>query len=156
MSSGISHLDEVSIEHLRASIRAADLSCLTQVEANLARIDALDRNGPRIVSTDHGALLDADAPDGTFAAAGEPAGPLHGEVVLVKDRIATTPIPTTYGSELFRGFSPDREATIVSKPQRAGAVLLAKTALSDLVPSWLATQLREMKQEPLRSREGSE
>jgi len=56
-----------------------------------------------------------------------PVGPLHCVPVLVKDQIETSDMPTTYGSAVFKDFIPQRDATIVTKLKKAGAIIIAKT-----------------------------
>jgi Asp-tRNA(Asn)/Glu-tRNA(Gln) amidotransferase A subunit family amidase len=56
-----------------------------------------------------------------------PIGPLHGVAVGVKDVIDTGDLPTGYGSELFAGHEPRRDAVVVERIRRAGGVVLGKT-----------------------------
>ncbi|MCT4477301.1 amidase family protein [Peribacillus frigoritolerans] len=53
-------------------------------------------------------------------------GPLHGIPIGVKDMIYTKNIKTTMGSELFKNFLPDYNATVVEKLKRAGAIIIGK------------------------------
>src|ERR1700734_588499 len=55
------------------------------------------------------------------------AGPLHGLVVGIKDVIDTADLPTGYGSPLFDGHRPARDAEVVAALRRAGAIVLGKT-----------------------------
>ena len=55
------------------------------------------------------------------------AGPLHGLVVGIKDVIDTADLPTGYGSPLFEGHRPARDAEVVAALRRAGAIVLGKT-----------------------------
>lgn len=59
-------------------------------------------------------------------------GPLHGIPYGVKDLIATSDAPTTWGAEPFREQRFDFDATIVTKLRAAGAVLIAKLAMVEL------------------------
>ena len=59
-------------------------------------------------------------------------GPLHGIPIAIKDLFATEGIRTTSGSKLFENWIPDRDATVVTRLQEAGAVLLGKTGLHEL------------------------
>lgn len=56
-----------------------------------------------------------------------PLGPLHGVAVGVKDVIDTGDLPTGYGSELFEGHEPSRDAVVVERIRRAGGVVMGKT-----------------------------
>lgn len=64
-------------------------------------------------------------------------GPLHGIPVAVKDNIQTTNMPTTGGSLVFDGFVPPYEATLVKNLREAGAIIIAKTGMTELA-NWVA------------------
>ena len=64
--------------------------------------------------------------------AGKWRGPLHGIPYGVKDLLATTGIPTTWGAEPYRDQVFDYDATVVTKLGDAGAVLCAKLAMVEL------------------------
>jgi len=74
----------------------------------------------------------------TAAAAGSAAtGPLAGRTLLVKDLIDTAGIRTTYGSRLFADHVPSRNATVVQRAIRAGAVVVGKANLPEFAWSVL-------------------
>lgn len=56
-----------------------------------------------------------------------PTGPLHGVPVAVKDIIDTAGLVTTMGSRHFAGHVPDRDAVVVERLRRAGAIIVGKT-----------------------------
>src|SRR5205085_10281378 len=61
-----------------------------------------------------------------------PRGPLHGVPVLVKDNIDTADkMATTAGSLALVGAKPPRDAFLVERLRKAGAVILGKTNLSE-------------------------
>ena len=64
-------------------------------------------------------------------------GPLHGIPVAVKDNIHTTNMPTTGGALAFDGFVPPYEATLVKNLRDAGAIIIAKTGMTELA-NWVA------------------
>jgi Asp-tRNA(Asn)/Glu-tRNA(Gln) amidotransferase A subunit family amidase len=68
----------------------------------------------------------------TEIAAGRYLGPLHGIPWGAKDLIDTAGIPTTYGAEPFRDRVPPKDAAVVERLHRAGAVLVAKLSLGAL------------------------
>lgn len=76
--------------------------------------------------------LDAERRDGKIR------GPLHGIPVALKDNIHTVDMPTTGGAIAFEDFVPPYDATIVENLQNAGAIILAKTTLTELA-NWVAT-----------------
>jgi amidase len=65
-------------------------------------------------------------------------GPLHGIPVALKDNIHTTDMPTTGGALAFDGFVPPYEATLTRNLREAGAVIMAKTVLTELA-NWVAS-----------------
>jgi amidase len=58
---------------------------------------------------------------------GEPAGPLAGLPIGIKDVTLTAGIRTTYGSPLYRDHIPQEDAEVVTRLKTAGAIVLAKT-----------------------------
>jgi aspartyl-tRNA(Asn)/glutamyl-tRNA(Gln) amidotransferase subunit A len=58
--------------------------------------------------------------------AGETLGPLAGVPIAVKDVLAMTGAPATAGSLILKGYVPPYDATVVSRLEAAGAVLLGK------------------------------
>lgn len=73
------------------------------------------------------ARADARAADRAWAR-GEPTGPLCGVPVGVKDLFDTAGLVTSYGSPMFAGRVPERDAVAVERVRQAGAVLVGKTA----------------------------
>lgn len=63
--------------------------------------------------------------------AGRGHGLLFGIPVLLKDNIDTRSMPTTAGSLALEGPPPSRNATIVTRLERAGAIILGKANLSE-------------------------
>ncbi len=125
---------ETSIEALRARMDAGRLTARTLAAACLARIEAIDRNGPRIASVievNPDALAIAAERD-RERKAGQLRGPLHGIPVLLKDNIATRDrMSTSAGSLALANVPAPRDAFVVAQLREAGAVILGKTNLSE-------------------------
>lgn len=81
------------------------------------------------------ALAIADALDAERAT-GQVRGPLHGIPIAIKDNIHTTDMPTTAGTLALDGFVPPYDATLVANLREAGAVILAKTVLTEMA-NWM-------------------
>jgi amidase len=64
-------------------------------------------------------------------------GPLHGIPVALKDNIHTTDMPTTGGALVFDGFVPPYEATLARNLREGGAIIIAKTGMTELA-NWVA------------------
>ena len=58
-------------------------------------------------------------------------GPLHGVPIAVKDLCFTTGVRTMGGTRVMADFVPDFDATVVSRFEAAGAVLLGKLNLTE-------------------------
>ena len=132
---------ETTIEDVHAAFRSGRLTCRQLVELYLKRIAAYDQAGPRlntVQTVNPRALQEAERLDATFRASG-PVGPLHCIPVLVKDQVETSDMPTTYGSAVFKEFVPQRDATIVTKMRRAGAVIVGKTTMGEFAAGYIGS-----------------
>ncbi len=125
---------EASAAELQASMAQGHFSALQLVDAYLARIQSIDRSGPRlrsIIELNPDARAIASSLDRERQAKGA-RGPLHGIPVLLKDNIATADrMQTTAGSLALAGASAAHDAFLVQKLRAAGAVILGKTNLSE-------------------------
>jgi amidase len=70
-------------------------------------------------------------------AQGKVRGPLHGIPIALKDNIHTVDMPTTGGALAFAGFVPPYDATLTKSLRDAGAIIIAKTGLTELA-NWVA------------------
>lgn len=127
-------LEEATIASLQQRMQSGQDTARSIAEKYLARIDAIDRNGPAIrsvIETNPDALTIADRLDAERKS-GRTRGPLHGIPVLIKDNIATADgMMTTAGSLALAGVKPPKDAFIVTRLREAGAVILGKTNLSE-------------------------
>ncbi len=73
-----------------------------------------------------GARAQADAATTRYRA-GHPLSPVDGLAIGIKDLIETNDMPTEFGSELFAGHRPIRDAAVVAGLRAGGAVLVGKT-----------------------------
>jgi len=124
---------EATIDSIHAAMRSGGLTCTQLVQSYLDRIATYDQAGPKLNAVQNvnpHALQQAADLDVKFKASGEMAL-LHCIPVLVKDQIETDFMPTTYGSAMFKTFVPRRNATVVERLQRAGAIILAKTNMGE-------------------------
>jgi amidase len=112
---------------LARRFRSKDLSAREALEAHLRQIDRINPHVNAIVTlAAERARAEASRLD-EAAARGEFAGPLHGLPVAHKDLFETKGIRTTFGSPIFRDFTPDFNALTVERIQRAGAITIGKT-----------------------------
>jgi amidase len=127
-------VEEASVAAMLDAYQARTTDVQSVVRRYLDRIEAYDRKGPAlwsIIALNSKAMVRAEELDRAFANTGRLTGPLHGIPVLVKDNVDVEGLPTTGGSRALMGWMPSRDATIVSKLKSAGAVVLAKTTMSE-------------------------
>lgn len=127
-------IEEATIDGIHDAMRAGEVTGAALVEAYRERIEAIDRNGPRLNSVlglNEQAAARAAELDAELERTGEFSGPLHGIPILVKDCVETSDIPTTFGSEALVDYVPERDAVTVRKLREAGAVILGKTTMPD-------------------------
>jgi Asp-tRNA(Asn)/Glu-tRNA(Gln) amidotransferase A subunit family amidase len=132
---------EATIADAHAAMTAGDLTCRDLVQAYLHRIAAYDQVGPKlntVQTLNPRALEEADSLDRAFRSGGF-VGPLHCVPVLLKDQVETRDMPTTYGSALFEGFVSERDATIVTRLETAGAIILAKTNMGEFASRYVGS-----------------
>ncbi len=125
---------EATIDDLHRLILQGQTTALAIVEAHLQRIEKYDRRGPAlwsIIAINQEALTDADALDRAFAETGKLTGPLHGIPALVKDNYDVAGMQTTGGSAALLGWIAPEDSTAVAKLRAAGAIILAKTTMSE-------------------------
>jgi len=132
-------LQTVTIPQLQAAMADGRITSADLVRAFQARIAAYDQAGPKLNSVrevNPRALAQADELDAERRA-GHVRGPLHGIPIMLKDNIDTVDEPTTAGSIALEGSMPVRDATVVERLRRAGAVILGKLNLSEFA-QWIS------------------
>jgi amidase len=127
-------LDEADFRQLQSWMTSGRYTSRQLTDRYIQRIEAIDRQGPSLTSI---AQINPDAPaiadalDRERKATG-PRGPLHGIPLVVKDNIDTGDrMMTTAGSLALDGSIAKRDAFVIERLRAAGAVILAKTNLSE-------------------------
>lgn len=127
-------VEEASIGDLHALMKSGKASSEAITRAYLARIAALDRQGPTlraVIATNPDAVAQARAADARRKA-GKALGALDGVPLLIKDNIETLdPVATTAGSLALKDNVSGRDAPVVALLRAQGAVILGKTNLSE-------------------------
>src|SRR5665213_435671 len=117
----------LSARELRSLIRSRKASALEIMQAHLAQIERVNPKVNAIVTlVAEPALKQAQKADEAVAR-GETLGALHGLPVAHKDLFETAGIRTTFGSRIYKEHVPDRDAIIVERAKRAGAIAIGKT-----------------------------
>ncbi len=111
----------------RGKLRPIDLveHCLGRIHQFEDQIHAwvmVDEEGARQEAHRLGKMLD----DGQ-----EPVGPLHGIPIGIKDIIDVAGWPTLCGSKLREGHVAEKDAAVVDKLRKAGAIILGKTVTTE-------------------------
>lgn len=141
------NLNEVAfwpVTGLSELIRTKQVTSVELTEMYLAR---LKKYNPdlfcAVTITDDLAMRQARAADEEIAA-GRYRGPLHGIPWGIKDLASAKGYPTTWGAAPFKHRVLERDATVVSKLNDAGAVLIAKLATGELALDdiWFAGQTK--------------
>lgn len=127
---------EASIPELRAAMEQKRLTSREIVTRYLTRIAMYEHIVHAALAVNPRALEEADTLD-RERAQGRVRGPLHGIPVALKDNIHTTDMPTTGGALAFAGYTPPYEATLTKNLREAGAIVIAKTGLTELA-NWVA------------------
>jgi len=126
--------NEATVAQLQAEMASGRLTSEELTEEYIARIIALDQNGPgvnAVIELNPDALAIARNAD-KLRRQGHVLGPLHGIPVLVKDNVETGDrMQTTAGSFALAGMPAMHDSTVAAKLRAGGAVILGKTNLSE-------------------------
>ena len=127
---------EAGIPEMRAALEQKKITSRELVILYLTRIALYEDKLHCIVTVNPHVLEEADERD-RERAQGRVRGPLHGIPIALKDNILTHDIVTTGGALAFDGYLPPYDATLVKNLREAGAIVIAKTGLSELA-NWVA------------------
>jgi aspartyl-tRNA(Asn)/glutamyl-tRNA(Gln) amidotransferase subunit A len=120
-----------TVVDIAADIASGKTSAVEVLEQHLARIT--EREGEihafNLVTTEQ-ARATAQQVDADIKA-GKPVGALAGVPVALKDNMCTRGIETTCSSKILEGWKPPYDATVVTRLQQAGAVMVGKTNLDE-------------------------
>jgi amidase len=128
---------EASIGDMRSALEQHRTTSRAIVLQYLSRIALYEDRLHAVITVNPHALAIADSLD-RERAQGRIHGPLHGIPVALKDNIHTTDMPTTGGALAFADLVPPYEATLAKNLESAGAIILAKTQLTELA-NWVAS-----------------
>ena len=129
----MSELWTLSASELAAAIARGDTSSVEAVSAHIARIEEADGMlNAVVVRRFDEALAEARAAD-ERRAAGEKLGALHGVPVTIKECFDVTGTPSTFGLVTRANDRATSDGPHVARWRAAGAIVLAKTNLSQLM-----------------------
>jgi amidase len=128
----------MSATKLAQQIREKKVSATEAVKAYIERQETVNRRMNAVVMTCYDrALAEAKAADEALAR-GESKGPLHGVPITIKDSLDTEGVISTGGTIGRQTFVPDKDATVVARVRKAGAILLGKTNTPEFTLGGLA------------------
>jgi amidase len=133
---------EKTIPEIRAAIDSGGITCTQLVQWYLDRIEAYDRNGPRLnsVRVVNPKALQIAAEYEKVHNGGGAKGPLFCIPLLLKDNINTLDLPTTAGSVALKDSTPPDDAFLVKRLKAAGAIILGKVNLTEFA-AYLSTMM---------------
>ena len=126
-----------SVADIQAAVAAGALTYEQLVRLYLNRIDAYDKQGPRlnaIIEINRNAVETARTLDDERRTKGLRSS-LHGIPIAVKDNIDVRDVPSAGGSPVFAGTYPAHDATVIRRLREAGAIFLVKTNMDELALS---------------------
>jgi len=150
------NLDELAflpVTQLAQLVRTRKVSSVALTEMYIERLKRFDADLHCVITlTEERALAQARRADRELAN-GRYQGPLHGIPWGAKDLLAVRGYPTTWGATPFKEQYFDEDATVVSRLDEAGAVLVAKLTMGALANGdvWFGGKTRN----PWNAEEGS-
>ncbi len=115
-------VETATIADLDAAFAAGKLTSEQLVGMYLKRIEAYDKQGPRInavITLNPKAMEIAKALDAERKAKGA-RSPIHGIPIVLKDNYNTFDLPTTAGSQMLAGSIPPSDAFVLNLPMPKG------------------------------------
>jgi aspartyl-tRNA(Asn)/glutamyl-tRNA(Gln) amidotransferase subunit A len=125
----MSELHTKTLSELAGLLQGGQVTATQAVAACLARIEATDPTVKALITVTgdqartRAKALDAEGPD--------PAKPLWGVPVVLKDLLTTRGVKTTCASKILENFVPFYDATAVTRLLEAGAVVVGKANMDE-------------------------
>jgi amidase len=130
---------EASIGEMRLAMEQRRTTSRDIVTQSLVRIATYENLLNAAITINPRALAEADERD-RERKAGRIRGPLHGIPIALKDNIHTTDMSTTGGALAFARLVPPYEATLTRNLRDAGAIIVAKTVMTELA-NWVSDHM---------------
>ncbi len=123
-------MHEQTVAQLAQGLRDKSFTSVELTRAYLQRISELDQNYNAFITVNEENALNAARTADQRLASGE-ATPLTGIPVAHKDIFCTRGMLTSCGSKMLGNFVPPYDATVISRFNEAGAIILGKTNLDE-------------------------
>ena len=122
----------LSVEELALQIKEVQITSVEVCNQYIDLINKFEKDVKAWAHFDKKLLLEKAAESDDHRRSGKPLGPLHGVPVAIKDIIGTVDMPTECGTVIRKGKSYSQNAEIVDLLHAAGALIMGKTATSEL------------------------
>ena len=122
----------LKVEDIVSKIKDAQLTSVEVCQKYIERIDKFEKDVKAWIHFDKKLLLEKAEEADQHRRSGKPTGSLHGIPVALKDIIGTVDMPTECGTPIRKGKSYSQNAEIVDLLLSAGAIVMGKTATSEL------------------------
>jgi amidase len=120
-----------SLRDIARRIQSKEISPVELANHMLDRIAAVDPKLKSYATVMRDQALEAAKRAEEEIQRGSYRGPLHGVPIAVKDLCYTKGVRTMAGTSIYANFIPDHDATVVTKLDQAGAILLGKLNLTE-------------------------
>jgi len=122
----------LKVEEIASKIKDAQLTSVEVCEKYIDRVNKYEKNVNAWAHFDKKLVLEKAKEADEYRRSGKPTGPLHGIPVAVKDIVGTIDMPTECGTVIRKGKSYSQNAEIIDLLLAAGAIIMGKTATSEL------------------------
>ncbi|MDO5564396.1 MAG: amidase family protein [Eubacteriales bacterium] len=127
-------IEELTIKKFHNALLSGKITCEEVTKLYLDRINKYDKQNAKlnsIILINENAINEAKTLDLYFKNNNKLIGELHGVCILLKDNCETYDMPTTAGSLSLKSFNTKKDAFIVQKLRKAGAIIIAKSNLHE-------------------------
>ena len=114
-------------------VRDSRQSAQEALQEHLQVIDAQENDIHAFNAIDREVAMETAASIDEMVASGRDPGPLAGVPVALKDNLCTRALVTTCSSKILEGWEPPYDATVVERLRSAGAVILVRPTLMNLL-----------------------
>jgi len=121
-----------SMTGLAKLIQRRELTCYEVVLAHLEHIEKVNPKINAVFQIDADRALKQARKSDNALSEKTIYGPLHGVPVTIKDSLDTKGIISTWGTKGRQHFIPEKDATVVARLRKAGAIIIGKTNTSEL------------------------
>ena len=128
----MSEFNSLPVHEIVKHIKDGKITSVEICQSYIERINKFEKDIKAWVHFDKKLLLERAEEADNHRRSGKPIGPLHGIPVALKGIIGTYDMPTECGTVLRKGKTQSQNAEIVDLLKAAGAIIMGKTATSEL------------------------